>query len=167
MELQTLLAREALRDLTARYCRAVDRRDFALVRSLYHDDAVHDHGAMFQGGPDAFVAWLGGAMGDIVTHHFIGNALFAIGGDEAEGEVYTINYHIIGGARDYIAGGRYLDHYVRQDGRWLFKARKRVLDWTHERETKAGQTGAGVARGAFGADDASYVLTPRIAAAKD
>ena len=56
--MQEWLDRIALTDLVMRYCRACDRRDFAQVRTLYHDDAIDDHGAMFRGSPDEFVAWL-------------------------------------------------------------------------------------------------------------
>ena len=43
--LQTLLDKQALAELVYGYCRACDRRDFALVRTLYHDDAIDDHGS--------------------------------------------------------------------------------------------------------------------------
>lgn len=160
--MQTLLDREALRELAARYARAVDRRDFALLRALYHDAAVHDHGSMFLGGPDAFVTWLEASMGDMVTQHIVANTLFDIAGDEAEGEIYTVNYHVMDGGRDYIAGGRYLDRYVRHEGRWLFMARKRVIDWTHERARSEGGVSAGLVRGALGRSDASFAFLPRL-----
>ena len=79
---QELLDRVALHDLVMRYCRGCDRRDFALVRSLYHDDAVDDHGVMFKGGPDDFVAWLPSVTGQwSLTRHSLSNSLFVIDGD--------------------------------------------------------------------------------------
>ena len=53
-----LLDHAALRDLVMRYCRGIDRRDFALVRACYHDDAIDDHGGMFHGSADDYVVWV-------------------------------------------------------------------------------------------------------------
>lgn len=44
--LQQMLDREAIRDLVWRYCRAVDRRDFAALSALYHPDAIDEHGGI-------------------------------------------------------------------------------------------------------------------------
>ncbi len=57
-----MLDKHELHELVLTYCRAIDRQDFALVRTLYHDDAIDDHGDMFKGGPDEYVAWLPGIM---------------------------------------------------------------------------------------------------------
>ena len=56
--LQELIDKQALQELVLSYCRACDRRDFVLLRTLYHDDAVDEHGAMFCGSADEYVAWL-------------------------------------------------------------------------------------------------------------
>ena len=52
MKDRALLDRIELRDLVMRYCRGIDRRDFALVRACYHDNAIDDHGSMFCGSAD-------------------------------------------------------------------------------------------------------------------
>ena len=41
------------------WCRAVDRKDWALVRTVFHSDAYDDHG-MFKGGIESLVEWLQG-----------------------------------------------------------------------------------------------------------
>ena len=128
---QPLLDRIALHDLVMRYCRGCDRRDFALVRSLYHDDAIDDHGAMFKGGADAFVAWLPEVTAHWhLTRHSISNSLFVIDGDRAEGEHYVEAWHRTHGpdAKLFIALGRYLDRYERRDGEWKFTYRSLVFD---------------------------------------
>lgn len=165
--LQDIADRLDLADLAAAYCRAVDRRDFTLLASLYHPQATHDHGALFSGPATRFVAWLQGAMDGVVTHHFTGNALYHLAGDRAEGEVYSVNYHVMPGdpRRDYVAGGRYLDHYVREGGRWLFASRRRVLDWAHEGPTADAGVAAAVGRGSTGRDDPSWGALPGLATA--
>ena len=128
---QELLDRVALHDLVMRYCRGSDRRDFALVRSLYHDDAFDEHGSMFQGGPDEFVAWLPKVTSHWeLTRHSITNSLFVIDGDRAEGEHYVEAWHrtFAPDARLFIALGRYLDRYEKRDGAWKFSYRSLVFD---------------------------------------
>jgi len=131
---QDLLDRVALHDLVMRYCRGCDRRDFALVRSLYHDDAIDGHGAMFKGGPDAFVAWLAEVTAHwSLTRHVVGNSLFVIDGDHAEGEHYVEAWHRTHGPQPqlFIALGRYLDKYERRGGVWKFSYRSLVFDHGH------------------------------------
>ena len=79
-----VIARESLRRLVTAYSRATDRRDFALLRSLYHDDAVEQHGDMFAGNPDEYVAFVEKALSAYeATVHYVVNMSFEIDGDEA------------------------------------------------------------------------------------
>ena len=159
-----LAAREALRQLVTAYSRAVDRRDFNLLRSLYHDDAVEDHGDMFAGGPGTYVAFVEKALSNYAaTAHYVVNASFEIAGDRAEGEVYKINYHRTHGpnAHEVITGSRSLDRYRRDDGRWRFARRSITLDWSTKRAVEAeayGDFAAASPPGRPGGDDPSYTM---------
>ncbi len=119
---------------------------------------------MFSGGCDAFVEMISGAMKDMRTHHFMGNRLYAIDGDSAEGEIYSINTHVIpglDGAREYVAAGRYVDRYRRTAQGWRIAHRTRILDWTHEGAHEPGR--AGIAGGRK-EDDLSMRGFPLLAA---
>lgn len=56
-ELQTLWDKEEIRSAMYRYARGVDRRDYDLVRSVYHSDAYDDHGS-YKGNVDGLIDWL-------------------------------------------------------------------------------------------------------------
>lgn len=123
--------REELRDLVMRYSRGVDRRDYALIRSLYWDDAVDDHGEMFCGSPDEYMQWLPQALAPLdSTIHSISNSLFVIDGDVAEGEHYGVAFHRTREQprQEIVIYGRYYDRYERRDGVWKFARRKIVFD---------------------------------------
>jgi hypothetical protein len=156
--------RLALAELLARYCRGCDRRDFALVRSLYHDDAIDDHGAMFRGGPDEFVAWLPQAMAPWeLTIHSISNSLFVIDGDLAEGEHCVRAWHRTHppDRREYIVHGRYLDRYARRNGVWKFLHRALVFDHGEIRdvdEEAMHRLGGDAAHGRADRSDPSWAL---------
>lgn len=162
VDLGELAARDALRRLVTAYSRAVDRRDFALLRSLYHDDAHEVHGEMFVGGPDAYVAFVEKALSHYAaTAHYVVNASFEIDGDHAEGEIYKINYHRTHGpeSHEVITGSRSLDRYRRDDGEWRFTGRSITLDWSTKRSVDADayrDFAAGSPPGRPGSDDLSY-----------
>jgi hypothetical protein len=79
--------REALRHLVSAYGHAIDRRDWSLLRTLYHEDAIDDHTPYYCGPIDGFVAWLPGMMGQWgATMHTALEGLFVLEGDFAQGE---------------------------------------------------------------------------------
>lgn len=157
--LRELADKQALAELVLRYARIVDRKDFGLLVPLYHAEATHDHGAMFSGSVSALVAWLAQSMVNMDTQHLVANKLFVLDGDTARGEIYTVNFHHFAD-RDihYIAGGRYLDDYVRVDNQWMFMRRTRVIDWSEERPAKRGQVAQGLYRGDVREKDPAYQL---------
>lgn len=160
-DIRELAARECLRQLVLAYSRACDRRDFALLRSLYHDDALEEHGEMFTGSADEYVAWVEGALANwSATAHYVTNTLFEINGDQAEGETYKINYHrTLDGRQEIITGSRSLDRFAKRDGEWRFLGRCVTLDWAQQREasTEAYENFAAASpHGKPGADDLSY-----------
>jgi hypothetical protein len=166
--IETLAAKDAIRDLVLLYCRAADRVDLALMRSLYEDDALDEHGfnrtdtarEFLDAIPEMQVAVT--AFQHNITNHLIRMT----GADSAEGEVYVIAYHAIGegeGGSVLVTGGRYLDRYLRRDGIWRFTHRKCVHDWAHEMPVrgtlqKKDFTDGRLARGSKGAADPSYAF---------
>jgi hypothetical protein len=164
-----MLDKFALQQLVWTYAHAVDRRDFGLLRSLYHDDGFDDHGAHFSGNPDDFVIWLRQSLAAFeATSHLIANMLFIVCGNAADGEIVTTAYHRSTGNEpmELIAGGRYLDRYVRRDGIWRFMRRSFVMDWTQARPVPPADgpsISGGVAQGRPGADDPAFTRLPLFA----
>lgn len=155
-----LVARESLRHLVAAYGHAIDRRDWHLLRTLYHDDGIDDHMPYYCGPVDGFVAWLPGMMANWrATMHTAMSCLFAIDGDMAQGEIAARAWHLtLDGTRQFVAWGRYADHYARVDGVWRFARRSFVLDFTEDLPVASGDDfgSKGVGTGAARADDPVY-----------
>jgi ketosteroid isomerase-like protein len=129
-DLKNLIDRQAILDCMRRYCRGVDRRDHELIRSVYHADAIDDHGA-FVGGREEFIEWgrLRNETGPISTQHHITNHSCEIDGDVAHAETY---YIFNARNRDETvaeAGGRYLDRLERRDGEWRIAHRYCTVEW--------------------------------------
>lgn len=133
-----------------RYCRGVDRRDIAMIRSAYHDDAYDDHG-VYRGGLDGFIAFV---ERDVharfrTTMHKLGQALIEFderdddGHEEAgrsdpgfataRAETYAICHHVAQengrDVADSVMGVRYLDRFERRDGAWRIARRQLVWEW--------------------------------------
>lgn len=131
--LTEMLDEYQLRKLVHAYCRAVDRGDTVLLRSLYHHDAADHHGGFSTGGVDDFFDKLDAARPYLrAMQHNITTVNFVISGHRAEGEIYSIAMHTFSarhGDVDVVIGGRYLDKYEKRDGTWGFTERTIVTDW--------------------------------------
>lgn len=123
--------RQAIHDVLMTYSRAVDRLDRELLLSIYHPDAIDDHG-VFVGHPEDFADWV--IPMHTRTHlshqHAQFNSTIDLDGDTAHTETY---YMFIGlnrtGTPLAQSGGRYLDRLDKRDGVWKIAARVCVRDW--------------------------------------
>lgn len=138
-QLQTLLDKEAIRELALLYSRGVDRKDAQLLRTLYTDDATDTHGDTFDGSAADYVTFLERAFPYMrYSGHHVCNHLISVDGDRGEGEIYALAYHVIpdgaGGWKEDLMCVRYLDNYRREpDGRWRFARRVVIYDHREQR----------------------------------
>jgi hypothetical protein len=156
--LRALLDRQAVQDVLLRYCRGVDRRDYALVRSCYHDDAYDFHGS-YEGGPDGFIEHLKRNARWDATMHVIGNQLIEIDGDVARCESYCISFHRHEGnePEDMVIGLRYVDRVERRQGEWRIANRVCAMEWSRvDPVTDRWEFAPGTMRGRPYPDDIAY-----------
>ena len=138
---ERLVAQQAIRDALHRYCRAVDRGDWGLLRSVYHSDAVDDHGS-YKGAVPGLVDWLADRfehVGD--STHFLGQVLVEFTDpDTALVETYFLSRRLQPPSHQVVDGsdedgmvsrevwGRYVDDFERRQGRWGIAKRLVVVD---------------------------------------
>src|SRR5476651_704747 len=112
-DLQSLLDKDAIRDLVMSYSRGVDRQDFAFLRTLYTEDAIEDdHGGAYTGSAEGYVDWLETVMGRVDNSvHLVHNHLIRLeSATTALGEVYVSGHTRLaleeGGKEDLTHGMR-------------------------------------------------------------
>ena len=161
--LQELLDEAAIRKVHIRYCRAIDRMDWDLLRSCYHPDAQDDHGE-FVGGIDAFIDYCkAGTPNFERTFHVSANHLVDVDGDRAWVEIYALAYHRVpagpdGPERDLISCGRYVDRMERRDGEWRIASRVVVVDFDRADAVAAHWVPQNQLRGTRDKTDPSYTM---------
>jgi hypothetical protein len=127
--LDELQARTEIEDCLNRFARAVDRQDWKLARTLYHDGAFDDHG-FFKGPPDEFLAHIAkGHAHQDHSMHFNTNVLIEFHAkDRAFVETYVLVLqrfrpgapNVPAGAAGLrnLASARYLDRFEKRNGEW-------------------------------------------------
>lgn len=164
--LRALADRQAITDLIYRYCRAVDRLDVPLGRSIWHEGGHADYGV------GAYVGEGRGAIDHICAQHRqtlahshqVTNILIALDGDAAGSEAYHFATLRVGGGgtvRQISVWGRYIDRWERRDGRWGLVDRVTVRDFDEVREVTPLYDHD---RGRRDADDPSYRVLPETGA---
>jgi hypothetical protein len=163
-DLKSATDEAAIRRVLFAYCRGVDRRDYALVRSCYHDGATDDHGK-YRGPVEGYIAFLRAELERFTrTMHFVGNVIVDVTGDTAWSEAYTIAFHRLAPAAanqesDYVSGLRYVDRHTRREGQWRIAERRCVYEWSRVDPVGAGSTfPEGFTIGQHFPDDVVYTL---------
>lgn len=135
--IEVVADRAEIYGVLVRYCRGVDRRDPAMIRSTYHPDAYDDHGA-YQGDLEGFLAFVEREVWARfrTTMHKLGQALIEVDGDTATSETYAICHHVVSDegrdVSDLVMGIRYLDRFERRDGAWRIVRRALRWEWIRQ-----------------------------------
>jgi hypothetical protein len=165
-------------ELVNRYARAFDRKDWAGLRPLYHDDAIDDHGSHV-GTVDEFVAFMEIRHAHIVdVMHFNGQVLILeVDRERREAlvETYCVGWQRLSEAAPEVpafydsplidpaaesrlcaVGNRYLDVVAERDGELRFAERKVIYEWIQVGEVPLPLPfGAGWAKGTRTSTDPS------------
>lgn len=126
--------RAEIHNLVLTYCKGIDRLDRDLLRSVYHADALDDHG-VFVGPADQYIEWVLAHHGKNQqrTMHSITTHFCHLDGDAADVESYYI-YRALNRKAPFFSTvhGRYLDRFEKHNGRWGIAHRLCLVDITDE-----------------------------------
>ena len=163
-DIDAILSRQQIADLTMACCRGIDRADEDLLKSVFHEDSVVVSG-VFNGSGPAYAEEICRILRAVFdqTFHSIANQWIEVTGDTAIGETYVIAVSTMTdmeqGKSEMLTGGRYLDRFERRDGVWKIAERTFVSDWSRVDRSSAMDDGPYAAlqlRGAQGPEDPVY-----------
>lgn len=141
--LDDLLAEQEIRNVIAYYFRVVDRKDFGLLRDVYHPDAYDNHG-VYSGDVDGLIGWLTARHASIVqSTHTVGNCLVERDGDVAHVETYglLVQHEKLDRAAfsdghqlflRTMLGVRYVDRFEKRNDAWRIARHEVIYEWSKE-----------------------------------
>jgi hypothetical protein len=127
-----LIARTEIRDRLHDYCRAMDRNDRPLAKSVWNSGATTDYRGFVQGpAPEVMDHMIDVHETLISTSHQIANMTIRIDGGRAASETYVLaflQFEQDGAVHLTEVRGRYLDRWSRRDARWGIDQRLCLID---------------------------------------
>jgi hypothetical protein len=154
-KLQSLVDRAEIEHVLHMYCRAIDRLDKELLKSVYHPDGTDDHGS-FTGNAHEFADRIMVDLKALIIDgmHTVTHCAIDVQGNWATAESYYHAYQLCPGGRekvaaffgeryaakaardgtldgphDYFCGGRYIDLFEKRNGVWKILRRKITNEW--------------------------------------
>jgi hypothetical protein len=123
------------------YAWGCDEGDWALLRSLFSDEAELDYSSTAgpAGGRDEVVAWLESSLSGIRIQHMVSNFRIDVTGDAAAGKaMFLTTVHLEGLGQPLTTGGYYDLGFVRVDGRWKIHRLYEDNRWMHPAPPRTG-----------------------------
>jgi hypothetical protein len=143
--IRELKDRQEIYDCLMRYCRGVDRADRELLASVYHPDAIDDHGD-YVGPASGFIDWVLAFQERRIlrSQHMITNHLCDLDGDVAHAESYFLTRNLLNAEPFHTtSSGRYVDRFEKRGGRWAIAARVCLVEMLDGVLDPRGQRGDG------------------------
>lgn len=131
--LQTLLDRQEIAELCARYTAALDTKDWELLRSCFAAAPAFVHPGGRLDGWEQILARTSAALAPLTrSQHLLGNILVSVDGDRATSSCYFHAQHVRSGTPGgelYVIAGRYDDTLRRTDDGWRIAERVQTYLW--------------------------------------
>ncbi|MEX6633372.1 nuclear transport factor 2 family protein [Hyphococcus lacteus] len=134
--LQALLDKQEITDVLNLYLRGADRADTDLIAAAYHPDAIEEHGGLYMGPADAYVAMMDEQLPHAkYMNHLCTNIIIELDGDKAHVESYILAYSRMkkdGEKFDSLTLARAVDRFERRDGAWKIAKRQLIWEWNND-----------------------------------
>ena len=138
MTLQEVSDRLEIEDLMARYCFAIDERDWDALGSVFTPDALIDYSESggAKGSLAEIKAWLPRALERFPAfQHMIATRKLVLDGDSATSRTILFNPMVMAGPdgapQTFFMGLWYRDRLVRTEAGWRIAERYEEMSWTH------------------------------------
>lgn len=135
-EVQALLDKQAITEVLNLYLRGADRADIDLIAAAYHPGAIEDHGGVYYGPAEAYVATMAEQLPHAkIMNHLCTNVLIDLDGDTAKVESYILAYARMkkdGEKFDSMTLARAIDRFERRSGAWRIAHRRLIWEWNHD-----------------------------------
>ena len=124
-DLQSVRDELDIQRVIADYAWACDNGDWALLKSVFTDDAELDYSST--GGPagsrDEICAWLEESLGQVaLIHHVVTNFRIDLDGDRADVQaMFHCSFRLPGSDQLMVTGGYYREEHVRTPAGWRIR----------------------------------------------
>ncbi len=154
-KVKLLMDHQEIEQVLKLYCRAIDRLDVELLKSIYHPDGTDDHGS-FVGNAQEFAVHIMGDLRELILDgmHTVTHCAIEVKDNFATAESYYWAYQrcpggrskvaaffgesyaesvatrgVLEGEHDFFCGGRYIDLFEKRAGQWKILRRKITNEW--------------------------------------
>lgn len=138
MELQEISDRLEIQDLLARYCHAIDERDWDALDRVFTADAIIDYSAAggAAGAYPEIKRWLGEALAKFpMFQHLAATTKLDLEGDTARARTILFNPMLFpdasGTPQPFFIGLWYVDQLTRTAEGWRIIERREEMGWSH------------------------------------